>query len=220
MSLSPEQILVAYRRGWFPMARSREGPIVWLEPDPRAVLPLESFHCPRRLAQTVGSGKFRITTDVAYEAVIDGCARPDTWISAEVRQAYVALHRLGHAHSIECWSGETLAGGLYGVLIGGAFMAESKFHKDRDASKVALAELVAHLRRIHASLLDVQFQTPHLQQFGVVEIPGEEYKRRLAAAVELSAAWGAAGPLAPETRRRRRRKRRPPPRPGMAPPAS
>ena len=211
MRLTPELVFSAYREGIFPMAKSREGPIVWLSPDPRAVLPLDRFHCPKRLAQTVKSRRYRVTTDLAFEGVIDGCARPETWISAEVREAYVGLHRQGHAHSIECWSGDRLAGGLYGVQIGGAFMAESKFHRDRDASKVALAELVAHLRRIGATLLDVQFLTPHLAQFGVVEIPREDYLCRLAATVNSGSKWGAAGPLAPETRRRKRRRKRPPP---------
>lgn len=206
MPLSPDEVLFAYRAGWFPMAKSREGPIVWLDPDPRAVVPLEAFHCPSRLAQTVRAGKFRVTTDLAFEGVIDGCARPDTWISAEVRAAYVALHLAGHAHSIECWKGDRLAGGLYGVLVGGAFMAESKFHVERDASKVALVALVLHLRRIGAVLCDVQFVTPHLAQFGIVEIPRAEYRRRLGLAVDLKVTWGKPGPVAmPGARRKRRR---------------
>jgi leucyl/phenylalanyl-tRNA---protein transferase len=192
MKLTPELVLATYRQGIFPMATSRHGPLVWLSPDPRAVIPLDRFHCPRRLAQTVKSGKFRVTTDEAFERVIDGCARPDTWISAEVREAYVELHRRGHCHSIECWKGERLAGGLYGVHIGGAFMAESKFHSDRDASKVALVALVRHLRKIGVTLCDVQFVTPHLARFGVVEIARETYLEILKEAQASSASWGPA----------------------------
>ena len=191
MRLTPELVLLAYRQGIFPMAKSREGPLVWLSPDPRAVIPLDRFHCPRRLAATVKSGKFRVTTDIAFEGVIDSCARPETWISAEVREAYVGLHHQGHAHSIECWKDDRLAGGLYGVHIGGAFMAESKFHRDRDASKVALVAMVAHLRRIGVTLCDVQFVTPHLAKFGAVEIPRDKYLRLLAASVNQTIAWGA-----------------------------
>ncbi|KAF0246531.1 MAG: leucyl/phenylalanyl-tRNA--protein [Planctomycetota bacterium] len=193
MRLAPELVLNAYRQGIFPMATSRDGPLVWLSPDPRAVLPLDGFHCPKRLRQTVGAGKFRVTTDLAFEGVIDGCARPETWISAEVREAYVGLHRLGHAHSIECWRGDRLAGGLYGVHIGGAFMAESKFHRDRDASKVALVSLVAHLGKIGVTLCDVQFVTPHLAKFGIVDIPRDEYIRRLAKSVNRPVDWGKPG---------------------------
>ncbi|MCC6740803.1 MAG: leucyl/phenylalanyl-tRNA--protein transferase [Planctomycetia bacterium] len=195
MPLEPGDVLAAYRVGWFPMAKSREGPIAWVDPDPRAILPLDAFHCPRRLAQTIRAGTFKVTTDTAFEAVIDGCARPETWISAEVRAAYVALHRSGHAHSVECWKAGRLAGGVYGVLVGGAFMAESMFHAVRDASKVALAALVGHLRRIGVALCDVQFTTAHLEQFGAVEIPRVEYRRRLAAAVAREAPWGPPGAL-------------------------
>ncbi|MEK7466059.1 MAG: leucyl/phenylalanyl-tRNA--protein transferase [Planctomycetota bacterium] len=194
MKLTPELVLHAYRQGIFPMAKSREGPLVWLSPDPRAVIPLDRFHCPRRLAQTVKSGRFRVTTDLAFEKVIDGCARPDTWISAEVREAYIGLYRQGHAHSIECWKGDRLAGGLYGVHIGGAFMAESKFHRDRDASKVALVAMVARLKKIGVTLCDVQFLTPHLEQFGTVEIPRQEYLLLLSAAVRRPIPWGSPGP--------------------------
>jgi leucyl/phenylalanyl-tRNA--protein transferase len=175
------------------MAESRDGPVFWLSPDPRAVLPLDRFHVPRRLAQTIRARKFRVTTDLAFERVVDGCARPQTWISAEIRAAYVELHRRGVAHSIECWKGDRLAGGLYGVHLGGAFMAESKFHVERDASKVALAALVEHLRRIGATLCDLQFLTPHLLRFGAEEIPRAEYLRRLAAALEVRASWGPPG---------------------------
>jgi leucyl/phenylalanyl-tRNA--protein transferase len=194
--LSAEIVVAGYRRGMFPMAESRDGPIFWLSPDPRAVLPLDAFHCPRRLAQTLRSGKFRATTDAAFEAVIDGCAdRPDTWISAEVREAYVDLARRGVAHSVEVWEGRTLAGGTYGVHLGGAFMAESKFHARRDASKAALAALVGVLRGIGVTLLDVQFVTPHLARFGVVEIPRREYLRRLEAVVGRHVPWPTAGPI-------------------------
>ncbi|MBI2923803.1 MAG: leucyl/phenylalanyl-tRNA--protein transferase [Planctomycetes bacterium] len=197
MPLSASQVVTAYRVGVFPMAESREGRLFWLSPDPRAILPIEEFHVPRRLAQTVKAGKFRVTTDEAFERVIDGCARPDTWISPEVRAAYVELHRRGIAHSVEAWKGDQLAGGLYGVHLGGAFMAESKFHAARDASKVGLVALVAHLRRIGAVLCDVQFVTPHLARFGVREISRDEYLRRLSAALDLACRWGPPGPLPP-----------------------
>lgn len=200
MALSAAQILKAYRLGIFPMAEGRKGRLFWLSPDPRTILPLEAFHVPRRLAGTIRSKKFRVTTDLAFEEVIDGCARPDTWISAEVREAYVALHRMGIAHSVECWKGDKLAGGLYGVHIGGAFMAESKFHIERDASKVALAALVAHLNRIGVVLCDVQFLTSHLARFGAVEIPRNTYLDRLAAALELDRNWGPAGNLGTPSR--------------------
>ncbi|NUN49122.1 MAG: leucyl/phenylalanyl-tRNA--protein transferase [Candidatus Brocadiae bacterium] len=195
MSLTAAEIVIACSAGVFPMAEDRNGPLVWLSPDPRSILPLEQFHVPRRLAQTLRSGRFRFTTDLAFETVIDGCARPDTWISPEIRAAYVDLHRRGIAHSVEAWQGDALAGGLYGVHLGAAFMAESMFHAARDASKAALVALVRHLRRIGVTLCDTQFLTPHLAQFGALEIPRADYLARLRPALELPAPWGPPGPL-------------------------
>jgi leucyl/phenylalanyl-tRNA--protein transferase len=193
--LSPDLLLRAYFSGVFPMADPREGDaIYWYAPDPRAVLPLGGFRAPKSLRKTVRKAPFRVTTNRAFGAVLEACAAPgqgreSTWISEEVAQAYGALHRLGYAHSVECWEGGVLAGGLYGVALGGAFFGESMFHRATDASKVAFVHLVAHLRRCGFTLLDVQFTTPHLARFGVVEIPRKEYERRLAESVRRVAAW-------------------------------
>ena len=193
--LPPALLLHAYRQGFFPMADPDEGGrISWYAPDPRAVLPLDAFHVPHSLARTVRSGAFTVTTDRAFEAVIRACAAPapgrtETWISEEIVTAYLALHRLGHAHSVECWADGELAGGLYGVAVGGAFFGESMFSRRRDASKVALVALVERLRRGHFVLLDVQFTTPHLARFGVVEVARAAYEGWLAEAVAVPARW-------------------------------
>jgi len=166
-----------------------DGQIGWFSPDPRGILPLESFHVPTRLARVVRSQQFQVTVNRAFEAVMRACAdRPDsgTWISEEIFQSYVALHRLGLAHSVETWQGEDLAGGLYGVHLGGAFFGESMFHRVRDASKVALVSLVDRLQRRGFRLLDTQWVTPHLEQFGAIEIPRREYLARLKKALEVN----------------------------------
>ena len=155
------------------------GEIGWFSPDPRGILPLETFHVPSRLARVVRQGKFDIHIDRGFEAVMRACAaREDddgTWISEEIVQSYVALHRLGVAHSVETWQGDTLVGGLYGVHLGGAFFGESMFHRATDASKVALVALVERLRRQHFLLLDIQWVTAHLAQFGAIEVPKPRY---------------------------------------------
>lgn len=195
-----ESILAAYRLGYFPMAESAKapGPIHWLSPDPRAIIPLDAFHVPRSLARRVRRGTFEVTSDRDFAGVIRECAAPraaelDTWIDARIVGAYTALHRAGHAHSIEAWREGRLVGGLYGVHIGAAFFAESKFSRPddggTDASKVCLAHLVRHLRRRGFTLLDVQMSNPHLEQFGVVEVPRAGYLRLLGDAAERRVEW-------------------------------
>ena len=193
-TLTPELLLHAYGSGLFPMADSREGgAIYWYAPDPRAVLPLGAFHVSKNLAKLVRQGRFEVTSDRAFEDVIHACAaREETWISEEILAAYAALHRLGHAHSVECWQEGALAGGLYGVALGGAFFGESMFHHARDASKVALVHLVRQLRLGGFELLDIQFTTAHLERFGAVEIPRRRYERRLTQALAVEAEWWPA----------------------------
>jgi leucyl/phenylalanyl-tRNA--protein transferase len=176
----------AYRGGIFPMAAPEHGIITWHRPDPRAIIPLDAFHLPRRLGRTMRSARFSVTFDRAFAAVMQGCAenRP-VWISADFRRLYGELHRQGKAHSVEVWHKDRLAGGLYGVHLGGAFFAESKFHRERDASKVAVAALVARLRERGFGLLEVQYLTEHLAQFGTVEVSDAEYVVRLKRALAL-----------------------------------
>jgi len=184
-----ELLLRAYRAGIFPMADSRDDEqVFWVEPRERAVIPLDGFRCSRSLAKVIRQDRFRVTCDAAFSAVIDACAaprpdHPETWISERIGASYLALHAAGHAHSIECWDGEDLVGGLYGVAFERTFCGESMFSRTRDASKVALAWLVALLRRAGYTLLDCQFMTPHLASMGAVAISRDEYLRRLAAAV-------------------------------------
>lgn len=193
--LTPELLLAAYAQGIFPMADAR-GEIGWYEPIRRAIIPLdERFHVPRRLARTVRSGFYTVTFDEAFADVIEACAAPapgreTTWISPEIIRAYNELHRLGYAHSVECWRDGQLAGGLYGVALGGLFAGESMFHRMRDASKVALVHLVERLRRGGFVLLDSQFLTgTHMLQFGAIEIPHAEYHRLLRRALTVPATW-------------------------------
>lgn len=195
MTLTPDLLVAAYQAGVFPMA-DRRGRIGWYAPDPRAVLPLDDFHVPKTLAQAVRRGRFEVTVDRAFETVMRACAAPapdreETWISEEIVSAYTDLHRLGAGHSVECWREGTFAGGLYGVALGGAFFGESMVTRERDASKVALVHLVERLRAGGFVLLDTQMSTPHLERFGVVEIPREEYERRLALALDVRADWHA-----------------------------
>ncbi len=200
VEITPDLVLRAYRAGLFPMAESRAGQrLYWLDPALRGVLPLDGFHLPRRLRRTALSDRFRITADADFAGVIAGCAEPapgrdDTWINPEIERLFLALHRQGLAHSVEVWHGSALVGGLYGVALGAAFFGESMFSRVRDASKVALVHLVARLRLGGFRLLDTQFITSHLAQFGAVEIPKDEYKRRLAEALETEALWRAAPP--------------------------
>ena len=187
-------VVQAYRQGLFPMAETRLGDrIYWLDPEQRGILPLDGFHLSRRLRRTVNSARFEVAVDRDFPATIAGCAapdhgRPDTWINPDIRQLFTELHRMGYAHSVECWQDGALVGGLYGVAIGGAFFGESMFSRARDASKVALVPLVARLRQGGYRLLDTQFLTPHLASLGAVEISRGEYRRRLSAALAPPAA--------------------------------
>jgi leucyl/phenylalanyl-tRNA--protein transferase len=175
---------MAYRAGFFPMAESREGPLGWFSPDPRAIIPLETFRVSRSLRRVLRKEAFTVRLNSAFEQVIRACAgREETWISEEIIEAYTALHARGLAHSVESWQGEQLAGGLYGVAIGGVFFGESMFSRTRDASKVALVHLVTRLRARGYVLLDTQFLTPHLMQFGALEIPRSRYLALLTEAV-------------------------------------
>lgn len=184
--LSPSLLVAAYRAGCFPMGMD-DGSIAWFSPDPRGVLPLDGFHAPRRLLRVVRSGRFTVTVDRAFRRTMEACAadRDDgTWISAPILEAYCALHACGLAHSIEIWHGGTLAGGLYGVSLHGAFFGESMFHVVPDASKVALVALVSRLQARGFLLLDVQWATPFLEGFGAVEIPRDVYLERLDEALQ------------------------------------
>lgn len=189
-SLAPERLLAAYSVGIFPMADD-SGELHWLAPDPRCVIELDAFRTSRSLRSVIKRGVFDVTIDESFEEVIDASAkRPDgTWISSEIRSAYVALHRLGFAHSVECRRNSRLVGGLYGVAIGGAFFGESMFHHETDASKVALASLVERMRGRGFVLLDIQFMTEHLRQFGATEISRSEYETRLQEAVTMSCSF-------------------------------
>jgi leucyl/phenylalanyl-tRNA--protein transferase len=176
----------AYREGIFPMADIELGIITWHRPRRRALLPLDGFHISRSLARTLRRGRFEVTVDRDFGGVMNACAeREPTWISQEFKNVYGELHAQGKAHSVEVWVNGALAGGVYGVYLGGAFFAESKFHRVTDMSKVALAHLVARLRERGFALLEVQYLTEHLAQFGVVEVSDREYMRRLALALEL-----------------------------------
>jgi leucyl/phenylalanyl-tRNA---protein transferase len=179
--ITPEVLLRAYACGIFPMAESADDPsLFWVEPEMRGVIPLHGFRVASRLARTVRSNAFTVTVDTAFKAVISGCAAPqpgrhDTWINKRIRDLYVGLHDMGHAHSVEVWQNDDLVGGLYGVNLGRAFFGESMFHRARDASKVALVHLVARLIAGGFELLDTQYVTEHLRSFGAIEIPRRRY---------------------------------------------
>ena len=174
----------AYADGWFPMGERGTRLIEWFSPDPRGILPLTAFHVPARLGRTLRAGRFEIRVDTAFAEVMARCAeRDDTWISDVITETYTALHLAGEAHSVECWREGRLAGGLYGVSLGGAFFGESMFHVETDASKVALAALVDRLRTRGYSLLDLQWVTPHLVQFGAAEIRRGHYLQLLRTAL-------------------------------------
>ncbi len=189
--LTPQLLLGAYASGIFPMAESRNDPdLYWIDPDVRGILPLDDFHIPRRLRKTLRTAPFEIRCDDDFLGTIRGCAEPqgaraETWINDEIERLYNALFELGFAHSVECWEDGELIGGLYGVSLGGAFFGESMFSRARDASKVALCHLAARLRKGGFVLLDSQFVTDHLLQFGAVEIDRADYKSRLAAALKV-----------------------------------
>ncbi len=184
--LRPERLLRAYRRGAFPWP-DEEGPLCWWSPDPRAVFELDGFHVSRRLARTIRSGRFTLTINRDFGGVIRGCAdrAEGTWITPAMVEGYETLHRLGHAHSVEAWCEGTLAGGVYGVAVGALFAGESMFSRRRDASKVALSFLMDRLRQRGFQLFDIQVLTEHTARLGAVEIPREEYLRRLRRALEV-----------------------------------
>ncbi|CEK16352.1 leucyl/phenylalanyl-tRNA--protein transferase [Chthonomonas calidirosea] len=184
---TPETVVWAYSMGIFPMYVEEEKAILWFRPERRAIIPLDGFHISRSLAKTIRKGRFEVRINTAFEEVMRGCAdRPEgTWITEEFIQVYTELHRRGLAHSVETWREGRLVGGTYGVALGGAFMAESMFHRETDASKVALAALVQRLKERNFVLLDVQYLTPHLQRLGAIEIPHQVYLQRLQKALEL-----------------------------------
>jgi leucyl/phenylalanyl-tRNA--protein transferase len=183
--IPPELLLQGYRLGVFPMAMEDDS-IGWFSPDPRAIIPLQAFHIPHGLRREWRRKAFEIRIDARFGEVIRACAkRDDTWINREIIESYQKLHDLGHAHSVETWCNKKLTGGLYGVAIGGAFFGESMFHRVTNASKIALVALVEHLRTRKFALLDTQWVTPHLAQFGAIEISRKQYLRRLRGAVEL-----------------------------------
>ncbi len=189
--LRPERLLHAYRNGIFPWYSEGE-PVLWWSPDPRAVFELDGLHVSRRLRRTIRSGRFRATVNQDFAGVIRGCAdRPDegTWITADMIAAYEELHRLGHAHSVEVWHDGRLAGGVYGVAVGGLFAGESMFTRGRDASKVALAFLTERLRQRGFRLFDIQLLTPHTASLGAVEIARDEYLARLRRALACEASF-------------------------------
>jgi leucyl/phenylalanyl-tRNA--protein transferase len=189
--LDAERLMAAYRRGIFPWTAN---PITWWSPDPRAIFELDGFHVPQSLARIIRQGRFKATVDQSFCAVMEGCAAPapgrgGAWITEEFIQAYTRLHRLGHAHSVECRLKGELVGGIYGVAIGGLFAGESMFHRVNDASKVALHYLVRHLRERGFALFDIQMVTPATQPLGAIEIPRHEYLHRLSAAVAMKCSF-------------------------------
>jgi leucyl/phenylalanyl-tRNA---protein transferase len=203
--IDPALLLSAYAQGLFPMADGADDPSVhWVEPRVRAILPLDGFHLSRSLRKVVESDRFSVTTDTVFADMVALCAaaapdRPSTWINGIIRASYDELFARGHAHSVECWDGDALVGGLYGVTLGRAFFGESMVSRARDASKVALAHLVARLRIGGWQLLDCQFITPHLASLGAIELPQRAYLKRLYSALAggAGAAAGAAPPSPP-----------------------
>ena len=194
--LTPDDLLRAYANGMFPMAERRDDPALYLfDPEVRGIIPLDGFHVPRRLARRLRSGLFELRIDSAFAAVIEACAKPrpgsrETWINQPIMDLYGTLHARGAAHSVESWRDGKLVGGLYGVVLGGAFFGESMFSLETDASKVALVHLVERLRTRGFSLLDTQFLTPHLESFGAIEISRADYRLRLARALDQEASFG------------------------------
>lgn len=190
MKLDPQTLLMAYAQGVFPMAHE-DGRILWYDPDPRAIIPLDQFHVPARLARTVRRAPYEICLDTAFRRVMELCAAPapgreQTWISDEMIEIYSRLHKLGFAHSVEAWHEGVLVGGLYGIVLNSLFAGESMFSHMRDASKIALVHLVRRMQQRGFLLLDIQFMTDHLAQFGAVEISRSAYHRRLVQALQRS----------------------------------
>lgn len=198
LEITPEVLLKAYACGIFPMAESAEDPgLYWIEPERRGIIPLDGFHVPRRLARLVRQDRFTVTVDADFAAVMAGCAAPApgrqrTWINGRIRQLYQSLHEMGCAHSVEARLDGRLVGGLYGVRLNGAFFGESMFSRVRDASKVALVHLVARLRLGGFELLDAQFITDHLSQFGATEISRRQYQVLLDRATQCHARFSTA----------------------------
>ncbi len=191
VDITPDILLKAYAAGIFPMAESRDAPdLFWVEPRERAIIPIGGFHLSRSLARTLRSDRFAVTANRDFAGVIEGCAdRPETWINQPIEGAMLDLHARGAAHSVEVWQGDVLVGGIYGVALGRAFFGESMFSRVTDASKVALAWLVARLKAGGFTLLDTQFVTDHLAQFGAIEVPRQRYKQMLRAAMDHDAEW-------------------------------
>jgi leucyl/phenylalanyl-tRNA--protein transferase len=193
--ITPDILLRAYAMGIFPMAESRDDPVIhWVDPRRRGVLPLDGFHMSRSLARRLRQGGFTITVDRAFAEVVSACAdRGETWISLRIQRLYQMLHDHGDAHSLEVWRDGALVGGVYGVTLGAAFFGESMFSRVTDASKVALAHLVHRLRAGGFQLFDTQFLTPHLASLGAVEMSGAAYRRKLAEALEGTACFDPPG---------------------------
>ncbi|NKB51223.1 MAG: leucyl/phenylalanyl-tRNA--protein transferase [Rhizobiaceae bacterium] len=193
MEITPQVLLKAYACSIFPMAETAADPgLFWVEPEMRGIIPLDAFHVPRRLARTVRQQPYRLSVDTAFGEVLRLCAedtpdRPQTWINGRIAQLYNDLHAMGHCHSVECWSGDDLVGGLYGVRLGGAFFGESMFSRARDASKIALVHLVDRMKMGGFQLLDTQFNTAHLSQFGAIEISKRDYEQLLIEALTFEA---------------------------------
>ncbi|CAN7147193.1 leucyl/phenylalanyl-tRNA--protein transferase [Rhizobium sp. LjRoot98] len=187
--ITPDLLLRAYSIGLFPMADSADDPeLFWVEPELRGIIPLDDFHVSKSLAKTIRRVPFDIRYDTAFEHVMEGCAapapdRPTTWINAKIRSLYTTLHSMGHAHSVEAWENDELVGGLYGVSLGSAFFGESMFSRRTDASKICLVHLVERLRKRGFLLLDTQFTTEHLKNFGAIDVPKARYEKMLARAI-------------------------------------
>lgn len=188
--ITPELLLRAYSIGLFPMSDAADDPeIFWVEPEMRGILPLDAFHISKSLAKAVRKKPFDIRFDTAFDAVVEKCAeeaedRPSTWINDTIKELYGALHKLGHAHSVEAWEGEALVGGLYGVSLGSAFFGESMFSRRTNASKICLVHLVERLKMRGFTLLDTQFTTEHLKTFGAIDVPKQDYLKLLDKAVD------------------------------------
>ena len=202
-AINPEELLLAYRLGIFPMAESRHAEdVLWVRPHERGILPLDKFHVPRRLARVVRSNRFKVKADTAFEQVIRACAesqpdRRETWINDAIIDVFLSLHRRGFAHSVETWLGDRLVGGLYGLSLGAAFFAESKFSRVTDASKVALVHLTARLKAGGYTLLDAQFPNPHLNQFGAATVTEERFQFMLSQALTRPGDFYAFGKVGP-----------------------
>lgn len=197
--LTADLLLQAYQVGVFPMSEGRDDPeVFWVDPRMRGIMPLDAFHISRSLARSMRRGRYTVTYNTAFSAVVQGCAdRDETWINSTIFDLYVALHIRGYAHSIEVWDDDRLVGGVYGVAIGGAFFGESMFSRVTDASKIALAYLVDRLRLGGYQLFDAQFITPHLASLGAVEVPRDHYRAMLVEALTKEASFDSPAPIPP-----------------------